>query len=150
MHIRMHKRPRTTFFTVLLVVAAMAAFTFISAGSAYAMSSTRVQITNRCPIEGAQVLTSFKKGNEVSGSGVMVGDEGINEDEALVVFATNNSFSKLIKANIGSRSFEFTAKQAGQLVACYTLINTDDEGEFVLPDFATTHPASVTFHVSRD
>ena len=111
-----------------------------------------VTVTNRCtvPGEGPQVIATFKKGQEVTGSAVMTGNDAKDEEEALSLSVPGSSFALLVKANFGPKSFAFTTTRNNQqLVACYVQIRADDDGDWLLATFATDHPASVKYSINK-
>lgn len=140
LHFLFNRRSLIILATSLLV--ALIVPTTVFAASA-AVSTT---ITSRCGIEGAQVIVTLNKGQEIKVTAVATGNDGTHEDEALSVFAEGHRFIKVITANTGPRTFEFTAKENGvNFDACWSLVRNDDDGDYASASFFVDHVATVTY-----
>ena len=115
---------------------------------------------------GAQVLATFKKNDEVSGTAEMTSDDkppasipGESFQEGLVLIeynglsgasAKNGPFAMLILANSGPQHFHFTAPAKGyQLTACFATIGHDDDSDVTLPTIPADHAATVKLSVEH-
>ena len=107
-------------------------------------------VTNRCVVEGAQTIVTLNKGQEIEGSAVMTGDDAVHEEEAITLYELDGAGAKLIKANFGSKHFEFTAQHNNdQIEVCYAQTDMDDDGDFNVSQsqFLSVHSATVTYEV---
>lgn len=120
-------------------------------------SKTTVAVTQECILipqnPGRQVIGTFNKNVEVSGTAVMTSGDvpGETFQEGLVLIESNGPFTKLILANSGPQRFEFTARSNGdQLTACFATIGHDDDADVTPPTpTLSDHTGSVTFRTEH-
>lgn len=148
----------------ILIFGVMISVVTHTASSAHAASSvqqgepqtyalTQVSITNRCLPEGGQIIATLNKGQEIDITAVakttaLDPDPGTTDQEALSIYEAGLSPFRIIVVNSGSHSFEFHSNQNGLIIAaCWTLLRTDDDGDYSAATFLAWHSATVNYEV---